>query len=62
MKGLINGLSDDYAPVRMAAAMTLGEIGGGARRAIPQLRDLEEDEDPRVRAAAETAVSKLSVR
>ena len=58
---LINGLGDDYAPVRMASAIALGEIGIGARQAVPGLRDLETDEDPRVRAAAEKAVFKLSV-
>jgi hypothetical protein len=58
---LINGLSDDYAPVRMAAATALGEIGVGARQAVPGLRDLETDEDPRVRAAAEKSVFKLLV-
>ena len=57
---LINGLGDDVAPVRMAAASALGEIGIGARQAMPGLRNLKTDEDPRVRAAAEEAVSRLS--
>jgi HEAT repeat protein len=59
---LINGLSDDDAPVRLAAANALGEIGIGANHALPDLRILQEDEDVRVRAAAEEAVIKLSVR
>ncbi len=57
---LINGLGDDYAPVRMAVASALGEIGIGARQAVPGLRNLQIDEDPQVRAAAEEAVSKIS--
>jgi HEAT repeat protein len=44
----------------MAAASALGEIGIGARQAVPGLRNLQIDEDPRVRAAAEEAVSKIS--
>jgi len=59
---LINGLGDDDAPVRMAAANALGEIGVGASHALPDLRSLQEDEDARVRTAAEEAVLKLSVR
>ena len=57
---LIKQLSDDHAAVRMAVASALGEIGAAARQALPSLRDLAEDEDTAVRAAAEAAVLKLS--
>ena len=57
---LIKQLSDDHAAVRMAVASALGEIGAAARQALPCLRDLAEDEDAAVRAAAAAAVLKLS--
>ncbi len=59
---LVNGLGDEAAPVRMAAASALGDIGTGASHALADLRNLQEDEDARVRAAAEEAVFKLSGR
>lgn len=59
---LIERLSDEYAPVRMASAMALGEIGPAADRALPQLQGLVNDEDSRVESAALDAVSKLTSR
>lgn len=58
---LIAGALDESAwEVREWAAKALGDMGGAARAHLPALRKMAEDEDERVRAAAEKAVARIS--
>ena len=49
----------DSAEVREWAARAIGDAGGAGRPGLPALRKALEDEDERVRAAAQKAVSRL---
>ncbi len=56
---LIAALSSPYARVRMAAADALTGIGVEDEGTVSSLRELLNNEDPMVRAAAQTALGKL---
>jgi HEAT repeat protein len=57
--GLIQKLSDKDIGTRVAAALTLGQIGKDADPAIPQLTRLLKDDDKQVQNAARQALAQL---
>ena len=57
---IADALSDPAWEVREWAAKALGDMGGAARAHLPALRQMAEDEDERVRAAAERAVARIA--
>ncbi len=57
---LIEALKDKAADIRLGAAVGLGSFGDKAKDAIPALKLLDHDSDPRVRAAATKALSRIS--
>ena len=62
MAALIASVKDPLSPIREAAATSLGEIGPGAKDAVPVLRDALKDDDTHVRAAASTALQRIERR
>ncbi len=56
---LLANLRHEDAACRELAARTLGGIGGAAAATLSELRALEQDPEPRVRAAAQEAVAKI---
>ncbi|MHC4983142.1 MAG: HEAT repeat domain-containing protein [Planctomycetota bacterium] len=56
---LLDLLKRPYADMRSCAAEVLGDIGDQSGRVIRALTEAVEDEDPRVRQAAEEALKKL---
>ncbi len=45
--------------IRALAAFNLGNLGAAAKDAVPKLQQLKEDPEPKVRKAAETALTKI---
>jgi HEAT repeat protein len=56
---LIEDLHSEIAWKRRLAAVELGHLGGGAQRAVPELRTLLKDAQPEVRAAATLALARI---
>ena len=52
-------MSDEDGSVRCGAAWVLGDIGPGAREALPTLRQLLDDEEPAARFCAAGALWKI---
>jgi HEAT repeat protein len=59
VRALIAGLDDEAADVRENSARSLGQLG--ATVAIPDLREMEGDSQPRVRAAVAEALKQLEL-
>ena len=57
---IAGALGDPAWEVREWAAKALGDAGGAARAHLPALRKMAEDDDERVRAAAERAVARIA--
>jgi hypothetical protein len=57
LPSIVDLLSDRRADVRVWAVDVLGQFGPLAEDAVPQLREVLMDSDPRVRAAAERSIS-----
>src|SRR5689334_5162881 len=51
---------EKWAGVQCAAALSLGEFGQDARRAVPGLRKALQDPEPDVRAAVRSALLKIA--
>jgi len=56
---LTTALTSDLATARVDAAWALGQIGAAAAPALPALRGAGTDNDPRVRSAADIAISSI---
>ena len=52
-------LQSEHEPVRVEAAMALGELGRGAAAALPALQSAASDASPAVRSAAASAITKI---
>jgi HEAT repeat protein len=56
---LTKALKAKEIDVRISAAIGLGYFGGEAKDAIPALQQAQHDRDPRVREAADVALSRI---
>ena len=54
-------LGDDSEYIRRYAVVALGEIGGAAQKAIPEIRKLADDEDEDVREAVKKALKQIQM-
>ena len=59
MPALVNCLADKQDGVRRGACYVLGEIGAGARPAVPALTKALKDDSDAVRQAAAAALKKI---
>ena len=57
---LMQNLNDEWRYARLNAVQCLQEYGDAAKAAIPQLRNLLQDPEPMVRAAAQGALEQIS--
>lgn len=55
----IDDLKSPQAQKRMRAAEELGNMGDGAKSALPALQKLTSDKDPKVSAAAKQAITSI---
>jgi len=55
----IDDLKNGSADKKIAAAEALGNMGGGAKEALPALKSLTADSNPKVSAAAKAAVAAI---
>jgi hypothetical protein len=55
----IEDLKSPQAQKRLRAAEELGNMGGGAKTALPALQKLTSDTDPKVSAAAKQAIASI---
>jgi HEAT repeat protein len=60
-KAYVSALNDPVSDVRLAAIHVLAERGTRAQFALAELTRLRNEDDARIRAAAETALAKISV-
>ena len=56
---MIECLADKQDDVRLSAAIGLGGFGEEARAAVPELQQMENDRDARIRRAASAALSRI---
>jgi HEAT repeat protein len=56
---LVEGLKNEEAAVRVAAAQALGKLGPAARDAVPALTEAEKDEKTEVQQAAKAALERI---
>jgi len=58
----IGDLKNGSVDKKIAAARELGNMGGGAKEALPALKSLVADSNPKVSAAAKAAVAAIEKR